>query len=1176
MTEPTIILNRYEIGSLIGRGGMADVFQGRDVQSGERVAIKRMRGELTYSQPESIERFRRESEVLSKLNHPNIVQMLGAGESDGQYYLVMEYVGGGTVADLLKRQPQLPLEHALGIGLELADALARTHHLKIIHRDIKPTNILLTEEGTPRLTDFGLAFSTGIPRLTQPGIAVGTWFYLSPEVCRGALPDERSDVWSFGITLYEMLSGRVPFYGDSPASFIRAIENDPLPSIIQFREDVPLALDKLIQHMLMRDASLRLDSFRQIGAEIERLLHHDLKTLAHHSAAISTPIEVQWTDEIVVETSNEPLPLLTKLSMPSLRPHCVVRPRLLQTLEQGLVDGHGFTLVSAPPGFGKTTLVTAWLKADARPVAWLSLDESDNDVVHFIRYLIASLQRVEPNIGKTTSLLLDSPQLPPVSALLTPLINEVARLVAVTLVLDDYHIITDARVHDTVRFLLEHLPHSLHLVIISREDPPLPLARFRVRDSMTEIRERDLRFSPEETGAFLNQTMNLNLPAGTAEQLVKRTEGWIAALQLAALALQQVGDDGQALIDDFAGDNRYIVDYLANEVLERQPPSVQDFLRRTSVLDQLSAPLCDAVLAIADSAAILDQLERSNLFLIPLDQRRRWYRYHALFANVLQLTVPAEEQAALHERASDWFSAHSGGLPAVRHALAAAKITHNCQQAISLILTYRQNLIDQGNLMTVLGWLNALPETALREHPELLIEKAWILVVVGESARAESLNAMAEPAWSRLTLANQGRLRLTQSFLALTRGELVQTLEFAQDAASLLIEPDQLNWRMIALWALAEAQERGATIPEAIASLREAASIGRGTASLMFNIMIEQSLATALNEHGERREAVSVSQLALSHFASEQGQAEPLTAILLCRLADLAYETNDLAGAMAYQQRAQALAERLGFDMVTATIEAITAKILVAEGDFDTALQHLQAAKSVSHESLADATWIDAIEGALHLRRGDVDAAQKWALQAGLQSDQLPHYLFMERHIVYARLLLAQHALEQARDWLERLDQFAEERGYGRWLISVRILRALADERLGDTRRALTFMADAVRLAASEDYIRAFLDEPQAVMALLHQVRAEAPAFVDAVLNAAPPSLPSGPGDTLSERELEVLHLLAAGLTNAKIAERLFLSTGTVKQHVNHIYEKLHVHSRTQAVAKAHDSKLIH
>jgi LuxR family maltose regulon positive regulatory protein len=840
------------------------------------------------------------------------------------------------------------------------------------------------------------------------------------------------------------------------------------------------------------------------------------------------------------------------------------------------VYGHGFTLVSAPPGFGKTTLVTAWLTADTRPVAWLSLDESDNDVVHFIQYLIAALQRVEPGVGKTTSLFLASPQLPPVSALLTPLINDVARLVAVTLVLDDYHIITDARVHDTVRFLLEHLPSSLHLVIISREDPPLPLARFRVRDSITEIRERDLRFSPEETGAFLNQTMNLNLPAGTAEQLAKRTEGWIAALQLAALALQQIGGEGQALVDDFAGDNRYIVDYLTNEVLERQPPSVQDFLRRTSVLDQLSAPLCDAVLEIADSAAILDQLERSNLFLIPLDQKRRWYRYHALFANVLQLTVTAVEQATLHERAADWFIAHAGGLQAVRHALAAAKFTHDYQQAISLILTCRQAFIDQGNLMTVLGWLNALPETALREHPELLIEKAWILVVVGEPARAESLNAVTEADWARLTLANQGRLRLTQSFLALTRGDLAQTLLFAQDAASLLIEPDQVNWRMIALWALAEAQERGASITEAIASLREAVSIGRGTASIMFNIMIELSLATALNEHGERREAVSVAQLALLHYSREPGQAEPLTAILLCRLADLAYETNDLAGAKSYQERAQTLAERLGMDMVTATIEAITAKILVAEGDFDTALLRLQAAKSLSHESLADATWIDAIEGALHLRRADIDAAQKWALQAGLQSDQLPHYLHMERHIVYARLLLAQHALEHASHWLERLDRFAEERGFCRWLISVRILRALAAERLGDSRRALMFMADAVHLAASEGYVRAFLDEPQPVMVLLPKVRSESPAFVDAVLNAATPIFPVGSDEALTVRELEVLGLLAGGLTNAQIAERLVLSPGTVKQHINHIYEKLHVHSRTQAVAKARDSKLIH
>lgn len=1172
MAEPTLILDRYEVGGFIGRGGMAEVFQGRDIRTGDRVAIKRLRSDLTYDQPELIERFWRESDVLRQLDHPNIVKLLDAGAADGQYYLIMQYVGGGTLADLLKRQPQLPLTQALEIALELADALARTHHLHIVHRDIKPTNILLTEAGTPRLTDFGLAFPTGAPRLTQPGIAVGTWLYLSPEVCSGAAPDERADVWSFGVTLYEMLSGRLPFIGAAPAAILRDILHSPLPTITQFRADVPPALDSLLQRMLARDAGLRLGSFRQIGAEIEAVaasLDTSAPLPAPGSEPLSIPIEVQWT----AAAAPEPPRLLTKLAMPPPRPNQVARPRLLQALDDGMKRGHQFTLVSAPPGFGKTTLVSAWLTASAHPVAWLSLDENDNDPVHFLQYLLASLAAIEPRLGRLTKLLLGAPQLPSLSTLLVPLVNDLAAMPGVFLVLDDYHVITAERVHDVIRFLLDHLPRSLHLVIISREDPPLPLPRLRVRDALTQIRERDLSFTQEETAAFLQQTMSLALPPGAAERLRQRTEGWVAALQLAALALSE-GD--QSLLADFSGDHRYVMDYLISEVLAGQPPPVRAFLQRTSILDQLSAPLCDALLDATDSAALLEQLEHANLFLIPLDSRRNWYRYHALFADVLRLTLPAAEQVSLHQRAAAWFAGHAAaGIDAVRHALSAARLGGDYQPAVALIQAHIQTYLDEGQLTTSLGWLDALPAAVLQAEPDLLIYQAWVLVVLGELERGAAAIAAVAAAADALAPASRGRLRLAQGFLALTQGELELTQQRAREAASLLSDPHQARWQVMALWALSEAQERGAHSEEAIASLRAAAAVGHDAGNPLFAALIELTLANALNLNGQRRAAAAVCQAVLARGGDERQPPLPPAVMALCRLAELAYDGNDLAGAAAYQERAQALAEQLGLDIVTAVSEGIAAKILAAQGDFEAALAHVRTAQTASHISLADASWIDALEGTLYLRRGYLAGAQVWAQRVGLQPDQEPHYLRMEVDIVYARVLLAGRALAEAQRWIERIDQFAEARGYARWLISTRLLRAVVAARQGDSRRALALLTQAVQGAAPEAYLRPVLDELPALAALLPQVRHEAPAFVDAVLRAAPLTIVAGPGEMLSERELEVLRLLAAGLANAEIAAQLVLSLGTVKQHVNHIYEKLHVHSRTQAVAQARARGLI-
>ncbi len=1123
MGDTKRIADRYELGSLLGRGAMGEVYRGRDVQTGDAVAIKLLRPHLIYQQPELIERFRREGEALRKLNHPNVVKVLAAVEADDLHYLVMEYVDGGTLADLLKRQPQLPVDRALAIALELADALTRTHHLNIVHRDIKPANILIAEDGTPRLTDFGLALSPDEQRLTQPGMMVGTWLYLSPEVCAGATPDVRSDVWSFGVTFYEMLAGRPPFVGDSLASIVREITTSPLLDVAELRDDVPPELNRLVRRMLMKDAVARIASFRQIGAALEAIAagkpvaptsaEAEQSTRASH-ASTSVQIEVQWSDEAPAPAVSAQTPardstprLLTKLVAPPMRPQLIVRERLLKMLDEGLRQHHSLTLVSAPAGFGKTTLVDAWLQASreigARPYAWFTLDTSDNDPAQFFQYLVAAFTPIDAGIGVTTGQLLQLPKLPAIANLLTPLINDIAARCPLALVLDDYHTITAAPIHDAVRFLLDHMPQGLHVVILTREELPFSLARLRVRNQVTEVHERDLRFNAGEAAAFLNDTMRLDLTPDDVEQLMTRTEGWIAALQLAALAILESPEDAHRFVAEFTGDNRYVMDYLLSEVLEQQTPEVRSFLRQTSILDRLTAPLCDAVTGATGSRELLERLAHANLFVIPLDGKHTWYRYHQLFADVLRQMLTPAETAELHRRAVPWFEAQGAGAEAIAHALAAASVSTDYSDALRLIGAHAETCINDGRMTTVLNWLAALPDAAVRANTDLATYKAWALVMTGDLQQADDYVAAAQTALGTAQPGtSRSKLGLVQSFITLARGDFENTALYAREALAGL--PAQHPWRVIALWALAEAQERSAPIADAIASLREACGSAGAAARTVFAAMLDVSLASALNLHGKRREALAVCRQSLTRFSDTPGRPAPLAVMVLARLAVLYYEANDLAQASDCLRQGQALAGQLALDEVSAMLDGLTATLHAARGEMDAALSQVQRAlQHAPPGNLSDVTWISAIEARVHLRRGDVLAAQRWADAAGLSLDDSPGYMLVEQHCAYAWLLMAQGRLTEAAHWLAQLEQFVIGRGYTRWQISVRVLQALVAEYARDTSRANVCMAEAVQLAAPEGYRRAFLDEDPRVMIVLRRVRARAPDFVDALLHDA-------------------------------------------------------------------------
>ena len=940
------------------------------------------------------------------------------------------------------------------------------------------------------------------------------------------------------------------------------------------------------------------------------------------------------------EMNTAPPLLTTKIHVPPLPPSLVPRPHLIERLNEGLHPGRRLTLISAPAGFGKTTLIGEWIQArvnsreqgvgeehapsgEPSPTpysllptpsfAWLSLDDGDNDPAQFLDYLITALQQVDDRIGRSVQPAIRSAQLPPAQSLVTPLINDIAAAPRLALVLDDYHLITSNAVHQIVQLLLERQPPSMHLVIGSREDPPLPLPRLRAHGQVTEIRERDMRFTAGEAAAFLNQTMGLSLSAQAVTALESRTEGWIAGLQLAALALQEAPADTEAFIAAFTGSDRYVMDYLVAEVLQRQPQPVRDFLCQTAILDRMNASLCQALTGREDSQVILEQLEGANVFLTALDHRREWYRYHHLFAEFLRTTLDQEQKGRLNQRAARWYETHGLTAQAIRHALACAAVSGESTDAERLICLAADETIHRGGLLTVRGWLDALPDERVRANGELATDKGWVLALTGELARAEEYARAAEaclrpaqPEPEREDLDREdvsgpsqqahaqppdgylGKLLALRAFAALLgRLDHEDAVEYASGALHVLPEDDP-HWRIIALWTMAESQERTGNITAAIAILREAQRAGQAAGNLFCPVLVEMTLAAALNAYGKRREAVRVCEETIERYTDAEGGPSPLASIIFSRLATLHYEADELDVARRYHEQSLALGEQLALGSDLAFSYGSYAPTLYAQGETVAALGALRKAYQLTAESgMTDTNWLIACEATIRLCEGDLSFARHWADTEGLSPDDAPQYLRLDQHILYGRLLLAQGRLADARRWLARLERFTRERGLHRWRITTHILQALTAERSGDRRAAHDFLSRAIQTAAPGDYYRAFLDEGEPVIDLLPAVRHAAPAFVDHLLDctgtARRPPQERAPShrtslpliESPSNRELEVLQLIAAGLSNREIAHELYIAIGTVKRHINNIYGKLQVHRRTEAVARARSLGLL-
>jgi LuxR family maltose regulon positive regulatory protein len=897
--------------------------------------------------------------------------------------------------------------------------------------------------------------------------------------------------------------------------------------------------------------------------------------------------------------------LATKLHIPRPRPGFLARPRLTQRLADG--TARELVLVCTPAGFGKTTLLADWARGGQRPVAWLSLDEGDNDPVRFWRHVAAALDRALPGVaGRVTGLLggLQAGSFQPVAA---TLVNELADSAdEVVVVLDDYHLIQAQSVHESLGFLLEHLPASLRLVVASRADPPLPLARLRARGQLAELRERDLRFTPGEAAELLRTAVGSELPDAAVAALGDRTEGWVAGLQLAALSLQGRGDV-TAFVEGFSGSHRYVLDYLTEEVLDRQPALLRAFLLETSVLERLSGRLCAAVTGRSDSQALLEQAERANLFLVPLDEVRGWWRYHHLFADLLRARLNQEQPQrvpALHQAAAAWSEQHGLIDDAIRHALAAG----DAVWAARLMERHFDDLLRRCEDATLHRWLQALPAEVVQSRPRLCLAQAlwaWIggrleavepLVAEAERAYPAVAEEPYEPSVGRATslVANvPAAIGTFRAGLGCVQGDADRATTFGHQALAHLTDADR-TLGSFAQWYLAVAEWLRGRLPEAEQALAGLVAEQRGAGERYFARLC-YDLGQVQRAQGRLGAAVGTYQQALD--ASGAARLLPPAGMALVGLAGVLYERGELQAALDRATEGVGLWRQVSYGLPLTAGLATLAWIRQAQGDAPGALEALAEAERVqlSPTVVALLNPAPATRARLALARGEAAEAARWVQDRGLGPDDQPSYPREREQLVLVRVLLAQHRPDRALGLLERLHALAVAQGRTGSVIEIRALQALARQASGDQAGALAALAEALTLAAPEGWLRVFVDEGAPMAALLGKLLTTPagaavqvpPTFLDRLLDAfeqaGQAALPRSrrgaalPGlvAALSARELEVLQLLAAGRSNPAIAQELVVSLDTVKRHVTHILDKLGAANRTQAVARARELGLL-
>lgn len=891
--------------------------------------------------------------------------------------------------------------------------------------------------------------------------------------------------------------------------------------------------------------------------------------------------------------------LSTKLYVPPPRRELVPRPRLIRRLDEGLEPGARLVLVSAPAGYGKTTLVSNWLHETGLDAGWLSLDEGDDDPVRFLLYLCAALQRVVPAVQVTPAALQSMQQLPP-GVMINTVINDVAGCpTPFVLVLDDFHAIHAPAVLEMLTSLLDHMPPQMHLVLLTRTDPAVPLSRLRARGQLIDVRAEQLRFTPEEAESFLNGVMGLHLSTEHVAAMEERTEGWIAGLQLAAMSMQG-SDDVSAFVSAFTGSHSYIMDYLVEEVLRLQSEDTRSFLQQTSILSRMCGPLCDAVSgtvmvgAGAEESgagqAMLEALEEKNFFLVSLDRERRWYRYHHLLADVLGKHLERRSSALvpeLHRRASQWYEQNGFVAEATRHALKAG----DRQRAARLIDQNGCQLILNGEVATLLKWFEAI-EPEVRKNPWLGVQYAWALSMTGHLERVEEALQGAERIIAPLgpapeILIVKGTIAGARAHRAMMLGETRQAADFARQALECLPDNDPFSRsiRSATVSILGDASWMNGELEEARRAFAEALEIGRAAGYANMMVLASSNLAGLLVERGRLHEAARTYADALA-TATGPNQVSPWANHTYAGLGRVHYEWNQLDLAAQSIRRCIEMSQQSEESELLARGYVMLARLEQALSRPEQAEAAMQAAHGLGARhafSPRQSVWLQSALAELRAARGEMDEAVTLVRQSGISAEDPVPYAREPEYLTLLRVLLAEGDCQAALGLSERLLRQAQAAGrYGR-VLEVLVLQALLYRRNEDTTRALSVLDTALSLARPEGYVRVFLDEGEPMVHLLNQARARrlgegyAAELLLTTAGAGSPQVASAQGlvEPLTEREVEILKLIASGLTNDDIASRLVISRATVKRHISNIYGKLDVPSRTQAIVRARQLHLI-
>jgi LuxR family maltose regulon positive regulatory protein len=923
---------------------------------------------------------------------------------------------------------------------------------------------------------------------------------------------------------------------------------------------------------------------------------------------------------LIRENITQPL-ISTKMFVPAPRFNRVYRPRLLNLL--GQTSQYPLTLICAPAGYGKTTLLAEWIQNCRESVktenahlhtnykiTWVSLDQDDNDPSRFLAYLLAALENTQPGIMTEARLLLGSPRALPSQALLSQIVNELQGLpFNLGLILDDYQSIHNPAVHEIITFLLDHQPDQLHLVISTRANPPLPLHRLRARNQLLDLRAKDLRFTYDETAAFLNDVMELSLLAEDIDTLENRTEGWIAGLQMAAISLQDL-QDRSAFIHDFGGSHRFILEYLIEEILKRQSPETQSFLLQTSVLDRMCQPLCDALLGDSISGEVkLEDLERANLFLSPLDEIGCWYRYHTLFADLLRARLKQVQPdliPVLHKRASRWYEREGIPLETVKHALEA----NDLERAAHLLEVFTMDFMERGEMSLLLNYVHQLPDDILRNNPELTVQQAWLLAFSGQIEQVEPLLTQLESQ----TLPDGhdhnyqeilGNIAIIRGFMADFRGDMAAAVRLANKADELL-PGNSLLARSVVHYVLGDAYYTEGDLELAEQEYEKIQQIGSLSGNLWINEEAIFKIAQVKKLQGKLHAAFDLYEEVIASAKEKKFHNTASMAATYIGLSDLQREWNQLDAAQHAAMQAVRSMERwpISIDLVNGYLSL--SRTAIAQGHMDTAEEALKKADEYSRKGeLFKLTWknLDACRVRLWLAENDLVAVHHW-----LEHHQIDTW-FAEKSdtistleamtVARAMIALDGERIDKAIRLLNQFTQSSRSAGQTALLIEFDTLLALAYRARGENQTALGFLNECLLLSQPEGYLRQFLNEGEIMKSMLEELRisvrgsdkkeeSDLCRYIDQILSAFPdvqgfhPNLmkhiPSALTliEPLSDRELEVLDLVCKGFSNREIAEKLVVTLDTVKKHNSHIFSKLGVTNRVQAVLEARKWGLVH